>query len=121
MMQGGCRDARPTDFISRDDILGMIRAAFQSRDSGYSENKKRRKDRIGSLSKTLHDMQADGHSMLCSEQIALEAKWRINYSDDWSSVDRRLDDLEVSLKNPQQDEILQQAMVPGDRTTRKTT
>jgi len=109
MMQGGSRDARPTDFISRDDILGMIRAAFQSRDSGYSEDKKRRKDRIGSLSKTLRDMQADGHSMLCSEQIALEAKWRINYSDDWSSVDRRLDDLEVSLKNPQQDEILQQA------------
>jgi hypothetical protein len=97
------------DYVDRADILSMIHDAFMKRNPDFDKSKKQRKIKYGELIETLRDLQHGGKTMPCSEQISLEAKWRLNYTDDWAHVDRRLSDLEASLDLPQPNDLQQQA------------
>jgi hypothetical protein len=54
------------------------------------------------LAKRLAALQADGNEMECSNQIYLEAKWFYHYTAYWDRLERRLDDFEKSLEQPDQ-------------------
>jgi hypothetical protein len=97
MLHRGKRDKHEFDYIDRSDLLGAIKAAFSKRDPNYGNIRDNFKRRYNALGAWLANRQRDHHPMPGSAQIALEAKWLLNYRDDWPRLSRRLDDLERSL------------------------
>ncbi len=84
-------------FLDREDVLVAIRRAFANRDQLYPQHRAELKKRLEPLAVELDQLQANGHPMICADQIRLEAQWLLNYRDDWERASRRLDDLERSL------------------------
>jgi hypothetical protein len=107
MNHGRSYRTQPDDFIRREDILGRILRAFVQRDDDYAAKKQSRKDRLDALTEQLDDRLKAGMPRPWSEQIQLEANWLLGYSDDWPSLDRRLDDLAASLTQTQPDRLTQ--------------
>jgi hypothetical protein len=92
---------RRSDFMDWQQIVDMIKAAFRSRNANYDKERKQRKDSLSLLTKRIAKIEDDGTPLPCSQQIALEVGWLLNYTDDWARADRRLVALEASLGEPQ--------------------
>src|SRR5262249_42925186 len=58
-------------------------------------------------------LQAAGNEMECSNEIYLEAKWLHRYTADWDSLEKRLDALEKSLRQRDQEFATHQAPETG--------
>jgi hypothetical protein len=97
----------PSLLTTRRTILERIGDAFRQRDKDYDAQWKPLNKRLEGLMKELEDQQSAGHAMECSTQHALEATWLINYTDEWPRVGPVLDELELSLKNPDQPRLVQ--------------
>jgi hypothetical protein len=89
-------------YLDREDILRRIRAAFSARDRAYTWERNRLAGVLKPLGDKLERLQAEGHAMICAEQILLEAQWLVNYRDEWPRAARRIRDLERSLENGDQ-------------------
>jgi hypothetical protein len=97
-------DAMPSDssnpFISRDDLLQLIRKEFTSLDPHFGE---KRGDLLGALKAPADEVaarQQAGLPAACANQILLEISWLANYRDDWDRAKRRLVDLQKALAQP---------------------
>ena len=61
------------------------------------------------LNKTLADLLKQGHPMECALQHLYEAKWLINYTDDWTSAEAALNACEKSTQEINQPRVVQLA------------
>ena len=84
--------------IDLNDAGPLIARDFVRYDPNYKANRQARESKLADLARSFFDLQAQGHSMLCSHQIYLEAKYLVEYTADWASADRRLEALAESLK-----------------------
>jgi hypothetical protein len=78
--------------VSRDTIVGSITKDWEFRDPLYRLKRETVRARMTDLSNRM-----DPRSQPISEQIALEAGWVSNYTDDWPRTSALLDRLEASL------------------------
>jgi hypothetical protein len=92
---------------SRRSILERIAQAFRQRDPYYDVRWQPLEARRRSLFKTLGDLLDHNHPMECATQHGYEAKWLINYTDNWALAAQALDELEKSLKDIDQPRIKQ--------------
>src|SRR5215469_7310861 len=83
--------------IDRAPVLARINHAFTRRNAFYSYHQGRRSRRLDRLNRELDRIAAKHVTLPKSRQIALEAQWLINYTDDWRRADETLDWLEASL------------------------
>jgi hypothetical protein len=90
------------DYITRDDILKRIHAAWVSFDRTYDARRGAFRDELGKLDDRLKKLQRPGRELPRSVQIATEVGWLLNYRADWDRVSQRLADLEASLATPDQ-------------------
>jgi hypothetical protein len=88
---------KKTDWISRRTVIDKINAEFSKFDPDYVRNKRLWQAKLGVLSQRLLDIQKNGNPMFRSDQIEIEARWLINYTSEWQFVEKRLDDLWLSL------------------------
>src|SRR4051812_49283375 len=84
------------------EIRAVILKDFIRFDPQYITHRQRFGDRLDRLAKRLAALQAEGNEMECSNQIYLEAKWFYHYTPYWARLKRRLDDFEMSFKQPDQ-------------------
>jgi hypothetical protein len=92
---------------SRDSILDRIAQAFRQRDPYYDARWQPLDARRRRLNNTLTDLMKQGHPMECATQHFYEAKWLINYTDDWASASAALNECEESLQDINQPRIKQ--------------
>jgi hypothetical protein len=106
-LTAGCAAEHPSSadvqFLSGAEAKVLIQADFLRFDPHYLERQKEFGDRLGRLGKRLAEIQQSGHSMECSNEIYLEAKWLHRYTTYWDELKGRLDDLEKSLNGLDQD------------------
>jgi hypothetical protein len=92
---------------SRTAILERIAEAFRQRDPYYDFRWPPLDARRRKLNKTLADLLKQGHPMECALQRLYEAKWLINYTDDWTSAEAALDGCERSVQEVNQPRVIQ--------------
>ena len=92
---------------SRGTILERIAQAFRQRDPYYDVRWQPLDVRRRKLNKALDDLIKHGHPMECALQHFYEAKWLINYTDDWARAATALDECEKSLQNVDQPRLRQ--------------
>jgi hypothetical protein len=93
--------------IDRDDLKPKINAEFQARDPAYSSKATTLGNRLTRLNTTLQACLDAHHILPASQQMALEAQWLINYTDDWARATSTLDRLEASLGGDDQPPLAQ--------------
>ncbi len=93
--------------IDRDELKKKINAEFQARDPAYPGKAAALGDRLDRLNKTLGACLDLHHVLPASQQMALEAQWLINYTDDWARATATLDRLEASLGGDDQPPLAQ--------------
>jgi hypothetical protein len=92
---------------SRGTILERIAQAFRQRDPYYDARWQPLDIRRRSLNKALDVLLKQGHPMECALQHFYEAKWLINYTDDWVRASAALDECEKSLQDADQPRLKQ--------------
>jgi hypothetical protein len=95
-------DPNEGTFLRGSEIRAVILKDFIRFDPQYVAHRQRFGDRLDRLAKRLAALQADGNEMACSNQIYLEAKWFHRYTAYWDRLEKRLDDFEKSLEQPDQ-------------------
>jgi hypothetical protein len=99
--------------LSGSEATALIQADFIRFDPHYLEQREKFDVRLTELAKRLGELQASGHSMDCSTEIYLEAKWLQRYTTYWDELERRLTDLEKSLNELDQSFAIQQSPETG--------
>ena len=92
---------------SRGSVLDRIAQAFRQRDPYYDARWQPLDLRRRKLSKALEALLKQGHPMECALQHFYEAKWLINYTDDWLRASAALDECEKSVQEVDQPRIKQ--------------
>jgi hypothetical protein len=92
---------------SRATTLERIAEAFRQRDPYYDFRWPPLDARRKKLNKRLADLLKQGHPMECALQHLYEAKWLINYTDDWTSAEAALDACEKSVQDVAQPRVVQ--------------
>jgi hypothetical protein len=99
--------------LAGDEAKALIQADFIRFDPSYLDHQTSFGDRLARLGKRLSDLQAAGHDLECSNEIYLEAKWLQRYTTYWDELEQRLNDLEKSLDDLDQDSAIQQSADTG--------
>lgn len=99
--------------LSGAEMKALILGDFIRYDPDYIEHRKRLGDRLDQMMARLSALQAAGHEMECSNQIYLEAKWLHRYTAYWDRLEKKLDELEKSLDQPDQDFAAEQSPKTG--------
>jgi hypothetical protein len=94
---------------SRGSVLDRIAQAFRQRDPYYDARWMPLNARRKGLNDILSALLKKGHPMECALQHFNEAKWLINYTDDWTRASAALDECETSLQDVDQPRIKQGA------------
>ena len=97
-----------TRIYARQLVLDRITAAFIENDRKYIRHNSDAKGRLKPLLDTLKAAQKN-NGMACSLQHYYEAKWLLNYSDEWQHFDKVCAELKVSLCNLHQPDPMQAA------------
>ena len=92
---------------SRGSILDRIAQAFRRRDPYYDARWTPLDARRKTLNDALSELLKKGYPMECALQHFYEAKWLINYTDDWVRATAALDACEKSLENVDQPRLPQ--------------
>ena len=93
--------------LSGHEANAFIETEFSYFDPDSLAHRSRLGDRLIELGEQLAHIQASGHSMQCSNQIYLEAKWLQHYTTYWNELKERLDDLEKSMNDLDQNSATQ--------------
>jgi hypothetical protein len=99
--------------LSGAEAKALIQTDFIRFDPSYLEHQANFGDRLTRLGKQLGEIQAAGHPMECSNEIYLEAKWLHRYTTYWNELKERLDDLEKSMNDLDQNSATQQSPETG--------
>jgi hypothetical protein len=99
--------------LSGHEANAFVETEFSDFDPDSLAHRSRLGDRLIELGEQLAHIQASGHSMQCSNQIYLEAKWLQHYTTYWNELTRRLEDLATSLHEVDQDFATQQSAEAG--------
>ena len=110
--------AEPSDFhvakiLSGREIQALILQDFIRFDPDYVVHRQRLGRWLDSLGWRLAALQASGDHMECSNEIYLEAKWLHRYTAYWDRLKKRLEDLQKSLDQVNQDFATQQSPETG--------
>jgi hypothetical protein len=110
--------AEPSDFpvakiLSGREIQTLILKDFIRFDPDYVAHRQRLGRWLDSLGWRLAALQASGDHMECSNEIYLEAKWLHRYTGYWDRLKKRLEDLQKSLDQVNQDFATQQSPETG--------
>jgi hypothetical protein len=95
--------------IDRPPVMARVNAAFCARHADYNDRHDGFRGRLAELNARLDALIRARRVLPASEQMALEAQWLINYSDDWDRAQATLDRLDKSLAGPDQPALAQQA------------
>lgn len=83
------------------DYRAYIRQDFEQYNPRYKRLRDERIQRAFVLGKKVFDEEKNGNDVACAHQILLEIRWLLGYTADFTRIDRRLDDLERVLNQPQ--------------------
>lgn len=86
----------------------MIRADMIAFNPQYREMVAPRRKELNALIVEVNQREAEGKVVTCSHQIALETRYLLGYTADFSHVDRRLADLKESLAHPEKEALAEQ-------------
>src|SRR6516165_1237624 len=106
-------DPGEATLLPGNDVKALVLKDFIQFDSRYVEHREQFGRRLDSLGRQLADLQAAGNQMECSNEIYLEAKWLHRYTAEWDRLEKRLDDLEKSLGQRDQEFATRQAPQTG--------
>jgi hypothetical protein len=99
--------------LTGSDAKKLLAQEWTKYGSDTLERREEALRRIRTLGVRLATDQNAGRSRECSAQIFLEAKWRALYTADFTTVDRRIRDLEASLDSDDQAYAMQQSKTDG--------
>src|SRR5262249_52781133 len=91
-------DPGETKLLRGTEVKALVLRDFIRFDSRYVGHREQFGHRLDTLARQLAALQAAGNEMECSNEIYLEAKWLHRYTADWDSLEKRLDALEMSLR-----------------------
>lgn len=97
--QGGMRD--------------IIVREFEAFDPNYRERRQHYAERLEALAAGIAAEQAAGNTLQCSEQLYLEAKWLLGYTANWNALEDKLERIERSLQDKDQNFASEQSPVDG--------
>lgn len=100
------------DVVGSADIRTLVARDFNVYDPAYRARRQELDVRLDRLWTRLKAKQMQGGPLPCSTQIYIEAKWLLRYTANWKRLASKLDRLEKSLLDPDQDFALAQS--PGD-------
>jgi hypothetical protein len=106
-------DSHVAKILSGREIQAQILQDFIRFDPDDVQHRQRLGRWLDSLGWRLAALQAAGHHMECSNEIYLEAKWLHRYTAYWDRLKKRLEDLEKSLDQADQDFTTQQSPETG--------
>ena len=92
----------PSETISGSVAESLIQAGFASHDPDYRIHKAIFYPRLKALAGKLAAAQVAGNDMACSNQMYLEAQWLFQYATEWERLDRKLVQLDESLRDRDQ-------------------
>eukprot|EP00937_MAST-01D_sp_MAST-1D-sp2_P005717 g5717.t1 len=81
-------------------IKHFVKKQFARFDANYSAARAARDEAFAAANTALLALQAAGHEVPCSYQIATEVEWRIHHTANWSAVDAGMARLWRSLRAP---------------------
>jgi hypothetical protein len=105
-----------TDYgVARADeqIRDLILRQFREYDPDYDRHREYFGQRLEEMSEALARAQSDGHNLYCSEQMYLEAKWLHRYTAHWARIEDKLQRIEESLSDRDQEFAREQSPVTG--------
>ena len=105
--------ALPDDVVGSIDVRTLVASDFKVYDLGYRDRRRKFDARLGRLWRRLKAKQMQDGPLPCSTQIHIEAKWLLRYTADWKRLAIKLDRLEKSLMDPDQDFALAQSPEDG--------
>jgi hypothetical protein len=94
-------------------MRATLEQQFARFDPDYVAHRDQRRARLDRLAAALGAKEAQGHALHCSTQMFLEAKHLIRYTALWAEIDEKLDRLETSLADENQDWAALQSPVDG--------
>ena len=94
-------------------VADLIDAQFVRYDPDYHVNYDRYGVRLNSIATRLAELEAHGRQLYCSKQIFLEAKWLHRYTAHWNTLEDKLDRLELSFDDMDQDFANRQSPTSG--------
>ena len=106
-------DSHTANILSGRETQALIQRDFIRFDANYLEHRQRLGRWLDSLGWRLATLQASGRHMECSNEIYLEAKWLHRYTAYWDRLKKRLEDLQKSLDQVNQDFATQQSPETG--------
>src|SRR5215469_179027 len=114
-------DLRAVDFpdpgearlLAGNGVKALVLKDFIRFDSHYVQHRDQLGLRLDGLGRQLAELQASGNEMECSNEIYLEAKWLLRYTAEWRRLENRLDDLEKSLGQGNQEFATRQSPETG--------
>lgn len=95
------------------DYNSLINKQFCAFDQNYISQQKKFASQLSPLEEKLSRLQAQGNSMAASDQRMIECKWLLQYTADWSTLQKAISDLAESLKNTDQDWAEEQSPIDG--------
>ncbi len=87
------------------DYRAYIRQDFEQFNPRYERLLAERTQRAFALGKQILDEERQGSDVACAHQIILEIEWLLGYTADFARIDRRLDDLERVLTQPDKESL----------------
>ena len=98
---------------SVDDMQIIVEREFERYDADYRAHRRKFEARLRAVQEQLHDAEQMGNAMVCSSQIASEAKWLLTHTARWTRLAATIDRLEASLALGDQTFALKQSAVDG--------
>jgi hypothetical protein len=85
-----------------------IRTDMATFNPHYRELMAPRRKTLDALTAEIEEREAAGRKVTCSHQIAIETRWLMGYTEDFTRIDTRLADLKDSLARPGREALAEQ-------------
>ena len=96
-----------------EEIEEMITAQFLLYDPDYRTHRDHYTRKLEEMAQAVAEAEGDGHSLYCSQQLYLEAKWLLQYTAHWDKLQDKLARIQASLAIKDQSFAARQSPVDG--------
>jgi len=98
---------------AEEDFDALILSQFEIYDPDYRTHYDRHGERLNEVSEAIAAAEASGRSPHCSQQMYLEAKWLHRYTAHWDRLEDKLQRIEQSLGDEDQNFAADQSPIDG--------
>jgi hypothetical protein len=99
--------------FANEQVVEIIQAQFVRYDPDYHTHYENYGVRLDASANKLARLEAQGRNLHCSKQIFLEAKWLHRYTAHWDELDDKLERLELSFEEEDQEFANRQSPTTG--------